>query len=140
MSFTTNKNFVEYNENDPDIQKVYDVFSQIHPDDENRHFFFTTLAAGLSGYKKEQKIDIWTGSGSNGKSLTSDFVSKALGDYYDSPSITLLTRKRGASAQASPDLVKLKGKRINFFLEPEYDDTLHSSMLKQLTGNDSVEC
>jgi len=139
MSFTTGINYMEYNENDPDIQKVFDVFSQIHPRDEMRHFFFITLAAGLHGFKKEQKIDIWTGSGSNGKSLTSDFVSKALGDYYDSPSITLLTRKRGASAQASPDLVKLKGKRINFFLEPEYDDTLHSSMLKQLTGNDCIE-
>jgi P4 family phage/plasmid primase-like protien len=139
MSFCTNNNYIEFNEHDPDIQKIFYLFSQIHPDEVMRHFFFTTLAAGLHGYKKEQKIDIWTGSGSNGKSLTSDFVAKALGDFYDSPSITLLTRKRGGSAQASPDLVKLKGKRINFFLEPEYHDTLHSSMLKQLTGNDWIE-
>ena len=139
MSFTTGINFMEYTENDPDIQKVYHIFYQIHPSDENRHFFFTTLAAGLHGTKKEQKLDIWTGTGSNGKSITVDFLSKALGDYFDSPPITMLTRKRGGSASASPDLAKLKGKRITSFLEPEYNDTLHTSIMKQFFGNDWIE-
>ena len=139
MSFNTGINFVEYDESDPDVQRVLHVFRQIHPDPENFRFFFLTLAAGLSGIKHEQKLDIWTGSGSNGKSITIDFLSKSLGDYFDSPSITMLTRKRGSSSNASPDLAKLKGKRIVSFLEPEYDDTLHTSILKQFFGNDWVE-
>ena len=139
MSFTTDINYIEHSETDPDIQKIYHIFSQIHPNEENRFFFFTTLAAGLHGLKKEQKLDIWTGTGSNGKSVTIDFLSKSLGDYFDSPPITMLTRKRGGSANASPDLAKLKGKRIVSFLEPEYNDTLHTSMMKQFFGNDWIE-
>jgi P4 family phage/plasmid primase-like protien len=89
--------------------------------------------------KKEQKLDIWTGTGSNGKSVTIDFLSKSLGDYFDSPPITMLTRKRGGSANASPDIAKLKGKRVVCFLEPECDDTLQTSMMKQFFGNDWIE-
>jgi len=139
MSYTTGINYMEYCENDPDIQKVYHIFSQIHPDEENRHFFFITLAAGLHGVKREQKLDLWTGSGGNGKSVAIDFLSKSLGDFFDAPPITMLTRKRGNSSQASPELAKLKGKRTVCFLEPEFDDQLHTSMMKQFFGNDWIE-
>lgn len=139
MSFTTRINYREYNETDPDIQKVYHVFSQIHPDSEERRFFFTTLAVSLHGSKKEQKFDIWTGTGSNGKSVTGDFISKSFGDYFDSPPITMLTRKAGSSSNASPEKVKLKGIRIALFNEPEHDDTVYTSILKQFSGNDMIE-
>lgn len=139
MSYTTQNNYVEYDENNPDVQKVYHVFSQIHPGADIRNFFFYTLAASLHGYKREQKLDIWTGVGSNGKSITVDFISKALGDYFYSPSVTLLTRKRGGSSNATPDLIKLKGVRIGVLQEPEFDDILHTSLMKQLTGNDWID-
>jgi P4 family phage/plasmid primase-like protien len=139
MTFTTGINYMDYNEMDCDIQRVEHIFSQIHPKKENRDFFFTTLAAGLNGNKREQKLDIWTGSGSNGKSVTVDFLSKSLGEFFDSPSITMLTRKRGSSSAASPDMAKLKGKRVISFLEPEHDDTLHTSILKQFFGGDWIE-
>ena len=139
MSFRTKINYLEYDDNDVDIQKVYHIFSQIHPDDETRHFFFSTIASGLHGISRDQKFDIWIGNGANGKSVTSDFLSQSLGDYFESPQITMLTRKRGASANASPDLYKLKGKRIICYQEPEFDDELHSSMLKQMSGNDWIE-
>ena len=139
MSFKTKINYLEYNDNDVDIQKVYHIFSQIHPEEDARHFFFSTLASGLHGICRDQKFDIWIGSGANGKSVTVDFLSNSLGDYFESPSITMLTRKRGASANASPDLYKLKGKRIICYQEPEFDDELHSSMLKQMSGNDWLE-
>jgi len=138
-SFSTNNNYSDYDENNPDVQKVYDVFSQIHPNKTLRDFFFYTLASALHGYKREQKFDIWTGVGSNGKSITVEFISKALGDYFYSPSIQLLTRKRGSSSNASPELIKLKGIRIAVLQEPEFDDQIHPSLMKQLTGNDWIE-
>ena len=139
MSLSTNIDFLEYDSNNPDIIKVYEIFSQIHPNKEILTFFFNTLALGLCGYKREQKLDIWTGVGSNGKSITVDFISASLGEYFYSPSITMFTRKRGSSSNATPDLIKLKGVRIAVMQEPEFNDTLHTSMMKQLTGGDWIE-
>lgn len=139
MSFTTGISYREYEADDEDILRVRHIIREIHPKEDNFEFFMTVLAAGLHGTKKEQKLDIWTGTGSNGKSIMIDFLAKALGDYYECPSITMLTRRRQSSSNASPDLAKLKGRRIVSFLEPEYDDTLHTSIIKQFFGNDWIE-
>lgn len=139
MSFTTGINYREYNPNDDDIAKVEHIIREMHPEEDNYEFLMSVLASGLHGIKREQKLDIWTGTGSNGKSIMIDFLSKSLGDYYESPPILMLTRRRGSSANASPDLYKLKGKRIVSFSEPEFDDTLHMSIVKQLFGNDWIE-
>ena len=57
----------------------------------------------------EEKLYIPTGGGSNGKSLTFEIVNNALGEYYISCPVTIMTRKRGSSAQASPELARIKG-------------------------------
>jgi len=139
MSFCTNCNYIEYDENDPMIQKVYHVIRSIHPNEELMKYFLTTLATGLHGLKKQQQFLFWQGKGSNGKSFTIDWIQKTYGDYVEIPSITLLTRKRQTSANASPDIIKLKGKRWLIFLEPEVDDTIHTSLMKQLFGADYLE-
>jgi P4 family phage/plasmid primase-like protien len=139
MSFTTGIRYVEFDPNNEQVLRVMHILREMHADQENLEFILTMLAAGLHGIKKEQKLDIWTGTGSNGKSIMIDFLSKSLGDYYESPSITMLTRRRQTSSNASPDLAKLKGRRIVSFLEPEYDDTLHTSIIKQFFGNDWIE-
>lgn len=139
MSFTTGINYREFDPHNEEVAKVEHIIRQIHPKHENYVFFMIILAAGLHGIKKEQKLDVWTGTGSNGKSIMIDFLAKALGDFYECPSITMLTRRRQSSSNASPDLAKLKGRRIVSFLEPEYDDTLHTSIIKQFFGNDWIE-
>jgi P4 family phage/plasmid primase-like protien len=139
MTYSTGIDYKEYDENDPDIQKILHIFSQIHPNEEIRNFFFSTLGVSLHGNKVEQKCNIWTGNGSNGKSLTSELCHKALGDFYHSPNITLFTRKTGASGNASPEKIVLKGRRIIIMQEPENDDKLNTSIMKQITGNDMIE-
>ena len=140
MAFSTRINFIQYDETLPEIHKIYNVFSQIHNNTKMFEFNFFTLASALHGYKREQIFNCWTGTGSNGKTLSVDFISKALGDYFHAPSITLLSRKRQTSSNASPDLYKLKGIRIAVLQEPEHDDQLNTSILKQLTGNDEISC
>jgi P4 family phage/plasmid primase-like protien len=138
MSYTTKIDYKEYDSNTPEVQRVLEIFSQIQPNKKLRDFFFNTLAVGLNGDQMEQKFDIWTGTGANGKSLTTDFLSNALGDYFAAPQITLLSRKRDSSSNASPDLMNLKGVRVAVVQEPEHNDTLYTSMLKQLTGGDYI--
>jgi len=139
MTFSTHVDYKEFDENDPETQKVFHIYSQIHPKEEMRNFFFSTLAVALHGHKMEQKCNIWTGNGSNGKSLTSELCSKALGDFFHSPNITLFTRKAGSSSNASPEKMVLKGRRIGILQEPESDDKLNTSIMKQITGNDIIE-
>jgi P4 family phage/plasmid primase-like protien len=138
-SFSTGINFINYNENCPVVQKLKHMYRQSHIKTDNREFMFTQLASYLHGNKKEQKFDVWTGSGSNSKSVTTDLLKKALGDYYCTVPVTLLTRKRGNSSNASPELEKIKGKRITVFNEPEGDDVIHVSLMKSIFGNDEIQ-
>lgn len=138
ISFSTGIDYVDYNKNDPNIIKVFNIFNEMHENEDKTNYFLTTIAMGLHGLKATQRIDFWTGTGSNGKSLTVDFLQKALGDYFYSPSITILTIKRKSSSNASPDLMKIKGRRILVFQEPEHDDKICTGLMKSLFGNDMI--
>jgi P4 family phage/plasmid primase-like protien len=92
----------------------------------------------LHGSNKEQKFHIWTGVGSNGKSMLIDFYKKTVGDYYGSMSITALTQGRGASENASPVLAETRGKRFVSLDEAETGDEIKVGFMKQLTGGDEI--
>jgi P4 family phage/plasmid primase-like protien len=138
ISYTTGVDYIEYTENNPEIEKVQSVLREMHDTREKSDYFLTTLSMSLHGSKKEQRIDFWTGTGSNGKSLTVDFLSKSLGDYFYSPSITILTVKRKSSSNPSPDIMKIKGRRVIVFQEPENDDQIYTGLMKSLFGNDMI--
>lgn len=76
---------------------------------------------------------------SNGKSTTVDLMQQALGDYFGVLPTTVLTRKRGSSSNATPELADKRGKRVLFIQEPEHDDTVYVGLMKNLTGGDWIE-
>lgn len=78
-------------------------------------------------------------SNSNGKSKLITLFQLACGDYCDTLSVSLLTKKRNASNAASPEVAKTKGKRFCVMQEPEEDDKINEGLMKELTGNDEVE-
>jgi P4 family phage/plasmid primase-like protien len=75
---------------------------------------------------------------SNGKSKSVELFQLAYGDYCGVVPITLLTRKSGASNQASPELAELRGKRFVVFQEPENTDEIQVGKMKELTGGDWI--
>lgn len=85
---------------------------------------------------KKKNFHISTGIGSNGKSLTFDLLSRALGEYIAACPITIVTRKRNASNQASPELARLKSRRCAIFQETDENEQINVGILKELTGND----
>ena len=101
-----------------------------------REYFLSRISTWVSGENREDKFYFCTGVGSNGKSLTFQLASEALGDYYISCPITIITRKRNASNAASPELARLKGPRIGVFQEPGIDERLNVGIFKELSGND----
>jgi len=137
ISKTTGNDFMEYKTNNPYTSKMLKFLDEILPNEDVRKYFLITLSTCVSGYNKEEKLNIATGSGSNGKSLLFSLVQQALGDYYISCPITIITRKRGSSNQASPELLRLKGARCGCFQETDDGEKLNVGIMKEITGNDT---
>jgi P4 family phage/plasmid primase-like protien len=138
ITFSTGYDFIEYNKNCSHTQDIYKFLGQIIPDQRVLEYTLKVLGKSLIGVPDE-RFYIWTGlSGANGKSTLVNFLEHTLGDYITSVDVSLLTNKRGSSSNASPDVVRLRGKRIFTFQEPEHDDKLRTGILKQYTGGDTI--
>lgn len=134
ISFSTG---IDY---DPD-QKYYDhpawpkietFLSQVLRDPEVRNYFMKHLSTCLIGGNKSQKFHILTGSGSNGKSMLMNLVTKALGDYAAVVPISLFTQKRGKSGSAAPEVIRLKGRRFVTMQEPDERIALNTGLMKEI--------
>ena len=137
ITLSTKNNYTKWNPANPNAKAIENFFKEILPNDSVRKYFVQALCTCLSGHNREEKLYIPTGGGSNGKSLTFEIVNNALGEYYISCPVTIMTRKRGSSAQASPELARIKGKRIGVLQEPDNSETMNVGLMKELTGNDA---
>jgi P4 family phage/plasmid primase-like protien len=139
LTFGVNYNFPKNMSYDhPHIKDIQDYFEKIQTEHDMREYILTLLSTYLDGHITEQKFIIWTGVGANGKSTTVELLQAAMGDYFGSIPITLLTKKRGGSSAASPELSSTRGKRFVVFQEPEKNDQIHVGYMKELTGGDTI--
>lgn len=138
ITFTTGYDYIEYDESLEEIQEIYSFLGQIVPNKKVREYLLKILGRSLSGVNDE-KFYIFTGlSGANGKSTLINFLEYALGDYTTASDTSLLTNKKAISSSASPDIFRLKGRRLIAFQEPEADDKLNTSIIKSFSGGDSI--
>jgi len=138
ITLSTKNDFHPWNEKNPLHKQIKNFFKQVLPNDNVRNYFLNALCTCLSGVTKEEKLYILTGSGSNGKSLTMDLVYFALGDYYMSCPIAMMTNKRGKSNETSPEKVRMKGRRCGVFQETDDGEKLNVGVMKEFTGGDKV--
>jgi P4 family phage/plasmid primase-like protien len=138
ITFSTGYDYTEYDPNCQQVQDIYTFLKQIIPNRKVLEYTLKVLGKSLIG-SPDERFYIWTGlSGANGKSTLVNFLENTLGDYITSVDVSLLTNKRAGSGNASPDVVRLRGKRIFTFQEPEHDDKLRTGILKQYTGGDTI--
>jgi P4 family phage/plasmid primase-like protien len=138
ITFSTGYDYIDYEEDAPQVQEIYEFLKKIIPSNRVREYMLKVLGKALVGIP-EEKFYIWTGiSGANGKSTLVNFLEYTLGDYATSVDVSLLTNKRANASNASPDVVRLRGKRLFTFQEPEHDDKLRTGILKQFTGGDTI--
>jgi len=120
------------------IDELNDILHTIFPDTSVRKFFLRSCASVLEGYNRYKVFYIWKGNGNNAKSLMQRLMSASLGDYYSVAPTSLITRKRGTSSSATPELSFLEGRLAVFLQEPNPDEKIQVGQIKELTGNDHV--
>ncbi len=90
----------------------------------------------LTGDATEHCLFLCHGSGANGKSVFQQTVAAMMGDYCRQASAETFMVKRGGGANS--DIARLAGVRYVPVVEVEEDRRLHESLVKSVTGGDSV--
>lgn len=142
LSLCTNVKYFNYEnerESDEMVFKALDnFFGEIMPDDDIKQYLLRVLASNVHGQNRDQSIHIWTGTGSNGKSILDKLLGYALGDYKDSLPVATLIQKRGSSGSASPEIARLRGVRCVTTQEPDDDAKINTGIMKEMTGDSDI--
>lgn len=135
---STEYNYVEFENNNKLMIELDNLFDKIYVNKKIKHYVLVFLASSLCGINREQKCEFFTGTGSNGKSTLMELIKHTFGKYYDVLPVTIFSRKRGNSSQATPELADKKGKRFLEVHEPEEDDKFNVGFLKELSASDNI--
>lgn len=94
----------------------------------------------LSGTSREGVFPVLWGKGRNGKGTMLEVLGKVLGDFATPVSSSLLMEQTYTrnSAAASPDLMKLQGKRLVWANETDEGKKLSTALVKWLVGGDTI--
>lgn len=108
---------------------------------EREAYLRRALGCALSGDTREECLFILYGASTrNGKGTLMETMQRMLGDYARAAqpeSIGLKSHAQSASA-ASEDIARLAGARLVSISEPDQKLTLSASLIKQLTGGDTI--
>lgn len=108
-----------------------------HKNTELIEYVQRSIGYSLTGSITEQCFYMLYGNGANGKSTFLKAIDDILGDYADSLKGSSLMVKRNDDG-ARGDLAKLQGKRFVVTSELNDGQTFDESLLKALTGGDTV--
>jgi len=129
-----------YQQNQPElIVAVRTFMEQIFPNPNVNRYMWEHLASCLYGKNVQQTFNIYYGSGSNGKSLLTELMNAALGDYFGNLPVTILTEKRVGAGQTCSELAQLQGKRYVVMQEPSRGAKLTEGFMKQITGDPTIQ-
>ena len=142
ISKCTNINYVEIDENNPDhpnkSKEIHTFMAQLFPNEKRRKYMWEHLASSLLGTNTNQTFNIYTGVGSNGKSVLVTLFGMVLGDYKGTVPISLITQKRLGIGSPS-EVAQLKGIRYAVMNEPSKGDVINEGIMKEITGGDPIQ-
>ena len=92
----------------------------------------------LTGNTGEECLFILYGTGRNGKGTFAETLLHLLGSYARTAQVDSLMIKSVSANSANPDIARLKGARVVNAAEPQKNARLNESLIKQLTGGDTV--
>ncbi len=107
------------------------------PDANVRRQVQRSLGVALVGAVLEEKLDLWHGTGKNGKSTTQRPLLYILGDYAGVCAPNLLVASKHERHPA--ELADLAGNRLLFSSETEANRRLAEALVKQVTGGEPIK-
>lgn len=138
LTLSTGYDYIEYQPESQEVKDIYAFLSQIITNEKVLNYLLKVLGRSLLGINDEHFYILTGLSGANGKSTLINFLEYTLGDYLTAADVSLLTNNRALSSSASPDVIRLKGRRMVSFAEPEYGDILKTGIIKAFSGGDSI--
>lgn len=125
------------NGKEQEIQKFFEV---IMPNAENRHFLLKMLASTLLGMNKEERLSIFTGETRNGKGALTELMKYTLGEYIGVTTGSFIQGERPDASSPQPDLINFRKKRLVILNEIDENKQLNTQFVKNLVGNDIINC
>jgi P4 family phage/plasmid primase-like protien len=86
----------------------------------------------------EEQFYIFTGNGSNGKSKLVELFQMTFGEYVGTLPVSLITGKRTPSSSATPELARMKGKRLGVMHESNVSESINLGLIKAISGGDKM--
>ena len=123
----------------PIIALINDFMAKLFPNENLRKYIWEYLASLMLGTNQNQTFNLFTGVGSNGKSMLVKLISLAMGDYKGTVPISLVTQKRLGLGETSSEVAQLKGIRFAVMNEPSKGDKINEGIMKELTGGDPIQ-
>ena len=118
-----------------ETEELTNVICQILPVEEERTYYLQLMATGLGGHLLDKFI-MANNSGGNGKNVIHDLIRTTLGNYsYKGSSITL---QEQTQAGARPEIASMNKKRFILFSEPDAKKPLCGAVIKELTGDRTI--
>ena len=143
ISLSTNIPYVKIDEtksrHNKLIGEINDFMEKLFPDNELREYMWAHAASCLTGDNLNQTFNIYTGVGSNGKSMFVKLMEKSMGDLKGTVPISLITQKRQGIGASSSEVACLKGLRYACMNEPSKGDIINEGILKEITGGDPIQ-
>ncbi len=117
----------------------FDSFLQdIQPDQAVRKFIREFFGYSLYGHQDEQCLAFLHGAGSNGKTTLVEALGYIMGSYGVALPFSTLLTSDSTSSKPAPEIVNLRGARRAMASEPDKNQWLSETTIKQLTGGDTV--
>lgn len=131
-------NYKEYSMDHPLIKNIEEYFKKVITDDNKREYFLTLIGSCIEGGNNNNIFPILTGSGSNAKSLTMEFIKDCFNKYAGTLNSAFLTQKRNKSSNASPEYHNIVSCRLVTSEESDTTDELNTAIIKEITGNTKI--
>jgi len=143
ISMTTKIHYIPISplEHQGTVDEINKFMYELFPEQELRDYMWNHLASTLIGTAVAQTFNMYIGEGSNGKSVLVNLMEHVLGEYKGELPLPVVLDQRGRVGGLTPELVKLKGKRLAVMQEPRKGDVLNEGIMKELTsGKDPITC
>ena len=119
------------------IDEIMNILKTILPVWAVLCYLLDTLSSRLYGKNLLQLFFIWTGIGSNGKSVIGNLLDVTFGKYFGKISAESIT-KPNKNANSTSEFSRVSQSRIVLTEEPDEGDKLQVSVLKEHSGDSKI--